>query len=242
MENCIKIKGARVNNLKKIELEIPRDKLVVITGLSGSGKSSLAFDTQSGAWGEWSWSECTENETDCKQCDNSHREGEVTFTYCACGEGELKWHCGQDTGYEWTFAVIKACVLRPQVTESCPEPYEGTVVVTYDCYDGVWRISGKDHIDCKKKEEEAEKECTKLVESTTGFTNSSVCEQFAISLVPCSNYGVSAGAYISLSDSDFMCMVHNGCASGGGVSWLLSDGHTYQCVPGQITAIKDIRR
>ena len=39
------IKGARVNNLKNIDVEIPKDKLVVITGLSGSGKSSLAFDT-----------------------------------------------------------------------------------------------------------------------------------------------------------------------------------------------------
>ena len=45
MEQNIIIKGARVNNLKNIDLEIPRDKLVVITGLSGSGKSSLAFDT-----------------------------------------------------------------------------------------------------------------------------------------------------------------------------------------------------
>ena len=45
MDNAIKIKGARVNNLKNIDLEIPREKLVVITGLSGSGKSSLAFDT-----------------------------------------------------------------------------------------------------------------------------------------------------------------------------------------------------
>lgn len=43
--NFIKIKGARTNNLKNIDLEIPRNKLVVITGLSGSGKSSLAFDT-----------------------------------------------------------------------------------------------------------------------------------------------------------------------------------------------------
>ena len=43
--NSIFIKGARVNNLKNIDVEIPRDKLVVITGLSGSVKSSLAFDT-----------------------------------------------------------------------------------------------------------------------------------------------------------------------------------------------------
>ena len=43
--NYISIKGARVNNLKNINLQIPRNKLVVITGLSGSGKSSLAFDT-----------------------------------------------------------------------------------------------------------------------------------------------------------------------------------------------------
>ena len=41
----ISIKGARVNNLKNIDVNIPRNKLVVITGLSGSGKSSLAFDT-----------------------------------------------------------------------------------------------------------------------------------------------------------------------------------------------------
>src|SRR6056297_309455 len=41
----IKIKGARVHNLKNIDVELPREKMVVLTGLSGSGKSSLAFDT-----------------------------------------------------------------------------------------------------------------------------------------------------------------------------------------------------
>jgi len=45
MTDKIIIKGARANNLKNIDLELPRDKLIVMTGLSGSGKSSLAFDT-----------------------------------------------------------------------------------------------------------------------------------------------------------------------------------------------------
>ena len=43
----INVYGARVHNLKNVDVEIPRDSLTVITGLSGSGKSSLAFDTPS---------------------------------------------------------------------------------------------------------------------------------------------------------------------------------------------------
>ena len=45
MREKIALRGARVHNLKNIDLEIPRDQLIVITGVSGSGKSSLAFDT-----------------------------------------------------------------------------------------------------------------------------------------------------------------------------------------------------
>ncbi len=45
MKNVIRIQGARAHNLKNIDVDIPRDKLVVVTGISGSGKSSLAFDT-----------------------------------------------------------------------------------------------------------------------------------------------------------------------------------------------------
>ena len=41
----IRVRGARTHNLKGIDLDLPRDRLIVVTGLSGSGKSSLAFDT-----------------------------------------------------------------------------------------------------------------------------------------------------------------------------------------------------
>src|ERR1700740_1917131 len=45
MPEAIQVRGARTHNLKNVDIDIPRDRLVVITGLSGSGKSSLAFDT-----------------------------------------------------------------------------------------------------------------------------------------------------------------------------------------------------
>ena len=45
MDDKLYVKGARQNNLKNIDVEIPKNKLTVFTGLSGSGKSSLAFDT-----------------------------------------------------------------------------------------------------------------------------------------------------------------------------------------------------
>ena len=45
MNDKIIVKGARENNLKNVDIELPKNKLIVMTGVSGSGKSSLAFDT-----------------------------------------------------------------------------------------------------------------------------------------------------------------------------------------------------
>ena len=45
LSNSIRVRGARVHNLQEIDVDVPRDRLVVLTGVSGSGKSSLAFDT-----------------------------------------------------------------------------------------------------------------------------------------------------------------------------------------------------
>ena len=53
MRDTILVKGARENNLKNVDLEIPRDKFVVFTGLTGSGKSSLAFATRVCFWDKW---------------------------------------------------------------------------------------------------------------------------------------------------------------------------------------------
>ena len=55
MSEKINVWGARVHNLKNIDVEIPRGSLTVVTGLSGSGKSSLAFDTiYATSWAAWS--------------------------------------------------------------------------------------------------------------------------------------------------------------------------------------------
>ena len=50
MHKHIQVRGARDHNLKGVNIDLPRDKLIVITGLSGSGKSSLAFDTIVSLW------------------------------------------------------------------------------------------------------------------------------------------------------------------------------------------------
>jgi hypothetical protein len=92
-KNYILIKGARVNNLKNLSVAIPRNKLIVITGLSGSGKSSLAFDT---LFAEGSANVCRESELLCPPVSwkNGKTGGRLHSGYIAChchrAKGEYK--------------------------------------------------------------------------------------------------------------------------------------------------------
>ena len=96
MQKEIFIKGARENNLKNIDVTIPRDKLVVLTGLSGSGKSSLAFDTI--------------------YAEGQRRYVESLSSYACCGRG---WACptapsaaGRSASRRWTRSSTRSWPCR----------------------------------------------------------------------------------------------------------------------------------
>ncbi len=76
----ITIEGARENNLKNINVKIPRDKFVVVTGLSGSGKSSLAFDTIYAEGRDDTWSRCPPmRDSSLDRLEAGRREDRGTF-------------------------------------------------------------------------------------------------------------------------------------------------------------------
>lgn len=107
MENCIKIVGAKENNLKNINLEIPRDKLVVFTGLSGSGKSSLAFDTIF--------------------AEGQRRYMESLSSYARQFLGQMK-----KPDVELIEGLSPAIAIDQKVTSSNPRSTVGTVTEIYD--------------------------------------------------------------------------------------------------------------
>ena len=107
MENCIKIVGAKVNNLKNINLEIPRNKLVLLTGLSGSGKSSLAFDTIF--------------------AEGQRRYMESLSSYARQFLGQMK-----KPDVELIEGLSPAIAIDQKVTSSNPRSTVGTVTEIYD--------------------------------------------------------------------------------------------------------------
>ena len=107
MKDCIKILGAKENNLKNINLEIPRNKLVLFTGLSGSGKSSLAFDTIF--------------------AEGQRRYMESLSSYARQFLGQMK-----KPDVELIEGLSPAIAIDQKVTSSNPRSTVGTVTEIYD--------------------------------------------------------------------------------------------------------------
>src|SRR5659263_779349 len=114
------IKGARVHNLKNIDLELPRNKLIVITGLSGSGKSSLAFDTL--------YAEC------------QRRYVESLSAYARQFLGQM-----DKPDVEYIEGLSPAISIEQKSTSKNPRSTVGTVTEIYDYLRLLYARIGKQH-------------------------------------------------------------------------------------------------
>ena len=118
MKDCIKIVGAKENNLKNIDVEIPRNKLVLFTGLSGSGKSSLAFDTIF--------------------AEGQRRYMESLSSYARQFLGQMK-----KPDVELIEGLSPAIAIDQKVTSSNPRSTVGTVTEIYDYFRLLFAHIGK---------------------------------------------------------------------------------------------------
>ena len=120
MQESIFIKGARENNLKNIDIEIPRDKLVVLTGLSGSGKSSLAFDTI--------------------YAEGQRRYVESLSSYARMFLGQM-----DKPDVDYIDGLSPAISIDQKTTSKNPRSTVGTVTETYDYLRLLWARVGIPH-------------------------------------------------------------------------------------------------
>ena len=120
MQSSIYIKGARENNLKNIDVEIPRDKLVVVTGLSGSGKSSLAFDTI--------------------YAEGQRRYVESLSSYARMFLGQM-----DKPDVDYIDGLSPAISIDQKVTSKNPRSTVGTVTEIYDYLRLLWARVGIPH-------------------------------------------------------------------------------------------------
>ncbi|MDQ0202535.1 excinuclease ABC subunit UvrA [Pectinatus haikarae] len=126
MPDAIKIKGARAHNLKNISVSIPRDKLVVITGLSGSGKSSLAFDTI--------------------YAEGQRRYVESLSSYARQFLGQM-----DKPDVDYIEGLSPAISIDQKTTSRNPRSTVGTVTEIYDYLRLLFARAGKPHCpNCKK--------------------------------------------------------------------------------------------
>ncbi len=120
MQNSIFIKGARENNLKNIDVELPRDKLVVLTGLSGSGKSSLAFDTI--------------------YAEGQRRYVESLSSYARMFLGQM-----DKPDVDYIDGLSPAISIDQKTTSKNPRSTVGTVTEIYDYLRLLWARAGVPH-------------------------------------------------------------------------------------------------
>ena len=120
MQDKIYIKGARQNNLKNVDVEIPRDQLVVITGLSGSGKSSLAFDTI--------------------YAEGQRRYVESLSSYARMFLGQM-----EKPDVDYIDGLSPAISIDQKTTSKNPRSTVGTVTEIYDYLRLLWARAGTPH-------------------------------------------------------------------------------------------------
>jgi len=120
MQDKIIVKGARANNLKNIDVEIPRDKLVVLTGLSGSGKSSLAFDTI--------------------YAEGQRRYVESLSSYARMFLGQM-----EKPDVDYIDGLSPAISIDQKTTSKNPRSTVGTVTEIYDYLRLLWARVGTPH-------------------------------------------------------------------------------------------------
>ena len=120
MQSHIFVKGARANNLKNIDVSIPRDKLVVITGLSGSGKSSLAFDTI--------------------YAEGQRRYVESLSSYARMFLGQM-----EKPDVDYIDGLSPAISIDQKTTSKNPRSTVGTVTEIYDYLRLLWARVGTPH-------------------------------------------------------------------------------------------------
>ncbi len=120
MHSHIYVKGARAHNLKNIDISIPRDKLVVITGLSGSGKSSLAFDTI--------------------YAEGQRRYVESLSSYARMFLGQMEKH-----DVDYIDGLSPAISIDQKTTSKNPRSTVGTVTEIYDYLRLLWARIGTPH-------------------------------------------------------------------------------------------------
>ena len=120
MQDKIIVRGARTNNLKNIDVEIPRDKLVVLTGLSGSGKSSLAFDTI--------------------YAEGQRRYVESLSSYARMFLGQM-----EKPDVDYIDGLSPAISIDQKTTSKNPRSTVGTVTEIYDYLRLLWARVGTPH-------------------------------------------------------------------------------------------------